>query len=30
VLAFAPGRSSHVPNCASYELEGDADGWRAR
>jgi broad specificity phosphatase PhoE len=29
VLAFAPGRPAHVPNGASYELEGDSDGWRA-
>jgi broad specificity phosphatase PhoE len=30
VLAFQPGRSTHVPNGASYELEGDSDGWRIR
>ncbi len=30
VLAFAPGRSTHVPNGAYVELEGDADGWRVR
>jgi broad specificity phosphatase PhoE len=28
VLAPEPGRGVHVPNCATYELEGDADGWR--
>jgi 2,3-bisphosphoglycerate-dependent phosphoglycerate mutase len=30
VLAFTPGRSTHVLNGASYELEGDSDGWRVR
>jgi broad specificity phosphatase PhoE len=29
VLAFAPGRSAHVPNGASYELVRDDDGWHA-
>ena len=29
VLAFAPGRTWDLPNCAYVELEGDADGWRA-
>ena len=29
VLAFVPGRSTHVPNGASYELLRDADGWRS-
>jgi broad specificity phosphatase PhoE len=28
VLAYAPGRSPHVANGATYELEGDSDGWR--
>jgi broad specificity phosphatase PhoE len=28
VLAFRPGRSTHVDNCASVLVERDADGWR--
>ena len=28
VLAPDPERSLEIPNCASYLLEGDADGWR--
>ena len=28
VLAFRPGRSTYVENCASFALERDADGWR--
>ena len=30
VLAFAPGRTWDLQNCAYVELEGDADGWRVR
>ena len=28
VLAFRPGRSSHVENCERFLLERDVDGWR--
>ncbi len=28
VLAFGPGRTWDLQNCAYVELEGDADGWR--
>jgi probable phosphoglycerate mutase len=30
VLAFEKGRPTHVPNCSSVLLEGDADGWTLR
>jgi len=30
VLAFEPGRSTHVDNGSFVALEGDAHGWRVR